>query len=367
MRIRTRRPIAAIFMLISAMCLPAVATATTCFDPIPDPFKAGWSQEGIGSVQVGTPLGITDPNPAAGAGLSFFCADSTLFTGDIVLTPRVTMAAFGNAPAADGNTGIHVTINDGVKMVRAFVLSSGGSYRVALGVAAGGYSNGFTLIGATLDFTLRRNVDGSGTLSVANPMIGAPPLEETIWFVDLADSVRQNVKTLEFGAAADVQSASSAAWDTLGLPLNKDFPVGLNITDMRIVDVNNDHIRIRSAFTLSPSSDGINPVTDQVNLTISNAAGQFYTATLLPGDFELRGNDRPGRWALTDIARQITGIERFDILLDKKEIFFVDRGTTLPLGSFANVSMMLEIGNDSGTGSVILVEKPVGSGRWRVP
>ena len=103
MRIRTRRPIAAILMFIGIMCLPAVATATTCFDPIPDPFKAGWSQEGVGVVQVTTPLGITDPNPAAGVGLSFFCADSTLFTGDIVLTPRVTMADYGITPAPDGN------------------------------------------------------------------------------------------------------------------------------------------------------------------------------------------------------------------------------------------------------------------------
>jgi hypothetical protein len=50
-----------------------------------------------------------------------------------------------------------------------------------------------------------------------------------------------------------------------------------------------------------------------------------------------------------------------------REIFFVDRRTTLPSGSFANVSMTLEIGNDSGTGSGILVEKPAGRGPWRVP
>lgn len=204
-------------------------------------------------------------------------------------------------------------------------------------------------------------------MAVPNPNIGAPPLTETILFADLADSSRQNVKTLDFGSTPDVAAANSTNWETLGLPVNKDFPVGLNITQMSINDVNNDRIRIRSAFTLSPSSDGVNPVTDQINLTISNADGQFYSATLLPGDFELRGSDRPGRWALTDIARQITGIERFDILLEKKEIFFVDRGTTLPSGSFQNVSMTLEIGNDSGTSSATLAEKPAGSGHWRVP
>jgi hypothetical protein len=47
--------------------------------------------------------------------------------------------------------------------------------------------------------------------------------------------------------------------------------------------------------------------------------------------------------------------------------YFVDRGTTLPSGSFQNVSMTLEISNDSGTGSATLVQKPAGSGRWRVP
>jgi hypothetical protein len=105
---------------------------------MPDPFKAGWSQEGLGSVQIGTPLGITDPDPALGAGLSFFCTDASLFTGDIVLTPRFTPAQSGNTPSTDDNTGLHVTINDGVKMVRAYILVPKGSFRVVLALAGGG-------------------------------------------------------------------------------------------------------------------------------------------------------------------------------------------------------------------------------------
>ncbi len=133
---------------------------------------------------------------------------------------------------------------------------------------------------------------------------------------------------------------------------------------MRLKDDNNDKVRFRAAFTLGSSSDGINPVTEPVTVMMTNANGQFYSANLPAGSFELKRNDRPVRWALTDAARQSTGIERFDILLDNEEIFFVDRRATLPTGSFANVSLTLVIGNDSGTGSVMLVERPAGSGRW---
>src|SRR5207247_4958958 len=134
----------------------------------------------------------------------------------------------GNTPSTDDNTGLHVTINDGVKMVRAYILVPKGSFRVVLALAGGGYSFGFDLPATTLEFTLTRNSDGSGTLAVPNPNIGAPPLTETILFADLADSSRQNVKTLDFGSTPDVAAANSTNWETLGLPVNKDFPVGLN-------------------------------------------------------------------------------------------------------------------------------------------
>ena len=336
----------------------------TCFDPVPDPTRAGWTKEGNGTFQVGTPLGVTDPSTAPGDFVNFFFSDPSLFSGDIVLTPHFTIGAAGLGVAPDGNTGIHVTISDGVKMVRAYVFTNGGIFRVALALAGGGYSNGFTLAGSTLDFTLIRSRNGNGTLSVSNPVVGGTPLAETILATDLADASRQGVMRLEFGSAPEVPASNAVNWDTLGLPRNVDFPIGLTVDEMRLKDDNNDKVRFRAAFTLGAGSDGINPVTEPITLMMSNAIGQFYSANLPAGSFDLKRNDRPVRWALTDAARQSTGIERFDILLDKKEIFFVDRRTTLPSGSFANVSLTLVIGNDSGTGSVMLVEKPAGSGRW---
>ena len=136
---------------------------------------------------------------------------------------------------------------------------------------------------------------------------------------------------------------------------------------MRLNTANDDRVRMRAAFTLAAGSDGINPVTEQVTLRMSTTSGEFYSANLPPGSFELHGNESPGRWALTDTARQSTGIERFDILLSKKEIVFVNRGTTLPTQNYTNVTVELAIGNDSGTGVATLIEQPAGSGRWRVP
>src|SRR5439155_21367689 len=121
------------------------------------------------------------------------------------------------------------------------------------------------------------------------------------------------------------------------------------------------------AFTLAPGSDGIDLVNEQVLLTMSTAAGEFYSANLPPGSFELRGNQNPPRWELTDAARQGTGIERFDILLGNNQIVFVDRAANLPPWSYAQVTVGLTIGNDAGTRDVTLVEQSAGSERWRVP
>jgi len=63
-----------------------------CFDPVPDPLKAGWTKEGNGTATVGTPLALSDPSSAPSDFINYFCADSTIFAGDIVLTPHFTIA-----------------------------------------------------------------------------------------------------------------------------------------------------------------------------------------------------------------------------------------------------------------------------------
>ena|SRR5713226_602792 len=112
---------AAFVAFVWAMCLLPVARAT-CLNPVPDPTKAGWTKEGNGTTTTGNPLVLTDPSIAPADFLNYFCADSTIFSGDIVLTPHFTIDSAGLTVAPDGNTGIHVTINDGVKLARAFVI-----------------------------------------------------------------------------------------------------------------------------------------------------------------------------------------------------------------------------------------------------
>jgi hypothetical protein len=62
------------------------------YDPIPDPFAAGWTAENSGCTFVlGTELQITDPTIDIGVGLNFFVAASSLFGADIILAPQVLL------------------------------------------------------------------------------------------------------------------------------------------------------------------------------------------------------------------------------------------------------------------------------------
>jgi hypothetical protein len=339
------------------------------FDPVPDPLRAGWIKEGTGTFQTGIRLIMRDSSTAAGDFVNFHCADDALFQGEVVLTPRLSVDA-GFGAANDNNVGVHVTISDGAKEIRAVLLKAGASaLRVAI-VTPVGFSEGFTFSGLVVDFGLRRLADGTAVLSVANPTAGLPALEERISPVDLPGTMRQG-KCVEFGTYDVPGAASTTNWETLGLPANADFPIGLSLRQIRIRDDNNDKLRLRANFTLAPGSDDIDPAVDGVKLRLSTPAGQFYPAgvdplQINPGEFEFRDNQRPRRWKLSDAARQRTGVERFEILEDDGSIFFVDRRTNLATASYANVTVQFESGNDRGSGAAVLEERPAGSGRWRL-
>jgi hypothetical protein len=196
------------------------------FDPVPDPIAAGWTQVGSGTVTPGALFGLNDSSSAVGAGLEFICSDprnpdgSTMFgSNDIVLTPRFEFPSSGNVPAPDGNTAVHVTINAGDRMVRAYIKRTAtNSLQVVLAMAGGAYSNGFELPGTIADFKLIRRPDGWGRLEVVNPVAGQPPLFEQFHPGELASSARPDTKTLEFGSTPNVEAASNTLWHTLGLP-----------------------------------------------------------------------------------------------------------------------------------------------------
>ena len=109
---------------------------------------------------------------------------------------------------------------------------------------------------------------------------------------------------------------------TFSLPLiDADSPIGLTFTQIRIRDEDDARIRMRAAFTLAANAD-INPATENVSLTFSTPAGQFYPAAgspampITPGEFVFKANQSPRCWQLSKAARQRTGIERFEIFED---------------------------------------------------
>lgn len=343
--------------------------AVVCFDPVPDPTAAGWTQEGNQPPQgQGSPLIVRDPSTQADTFINFFCpGDDPLFTTEIVLTPRLSID--GGFVADGGNIGVHVTINDGAREVRAMIFDAGGGKsRVALIKADNQASPGFTFNNLSPDFTLKRRTNGTGVLSV--PSSGMP--DEEIPLTVQALSSRPGKKTLEFGSHKSYggQSSSTSRWTTLGLP-RVASPIGLTARQVRINDDNDDTARFLGTFTLG-SGQTIDPTTEQVTLRFKfTALGTDYysaggPAGLPPGSFERKHNSSPARWGLTDTARDNFGIERFDILERDGSISFVDRRTSVfTNGDFTNTTIEFAVGDDKGSVDVVLEERPADSGRWR--
>jgi hypothetical protein len=178
-------------------------------DPIPDPIAVGWTKEGDEPhFPVSSSLRITDTTHEGFC--RFFAADPAAFAGEIVLAPSVILAS-GFSGSIGEPTGVHVTIDDGDRQVRADVIATGGAgVRVAL-AAAGLHTPGFLLPSPFVRFELRRLADGSGYLSVEG---GTP---ETVPRLELLPSRRPGTQTLQFGADGTGTTVTTE-WFTLGLP-----------------------------------------------------------------------------------------------------------------------------------------------------
>lgn len=183
-------------------------------NPIPSPFAAGWSQEGSEGFTEGTPLVVNDadavPNPAFPMPFCnlFALGTDADFSSEIVLKPNVTVDP-SFIPDGDGSTGVHVTINDGLREVKAALLqSAAGGLRLAVRTQLG-FSPGIDLGAMGGIFTVRRTTAGDAIIEAAGKT-------ETVQAVDLPGSTRAGLKTLEFGTY-DTSAASVSRWTTLGL------------------------------------------------------------------------------------------------------------------------------------------------------
>lgn len=206
-----------LFATAALMLTAFVSTAHALpLNPIPSPSAAGWNQEGSEGFNEGTPLVVNDadavPNPAFPLPFCnlFALGTDADFTSEIVVKPNVTVAP-GFVPDGDGSTGVHVTINDGLREIKAALLQgAAGGLRLAIRTQVG-FSPGIELGGPGGAFTLRRTTAGDAIIEAAGKT-------ETVQAVDLPGSTRTGSKTLEFGTY-DTSAASLSSWMTLGLPV----------------------------------------------------------------------------------------------------------------------------------------------------
>lgn len=196
--------------------LPEARASGDCFEPVPDPFAAGWTRDPAGtggSVTIGTPLVIVD-NGTASQFVNLLCAADDLFESEIVLTPKVSLHP-GFITDPDGNTGVHVSINDGARRIRAVLFQGPTSNQVRIAIQkTTGFSTGFIFDTLAADFTLIRRASGDAELSVGG-------LTEMV-ALDQLPPTPVAAKQLEFGTYDSVSSASSN-WERLGLPATPAF------------------------------------------------------------------------------------------------------------------------------------------------
>lgn len=337
-------------------------------DPVPDPLSAGWTREGDEPFfPSGTSLRITD---TTNAGLCrFYVEDAAAFGGEIQLSPSVLLTP-GFSVDGQQNTGVHVAINDGERLVRAAILGTDGAgVRVALQLESG-YSRGFILPTTQASFLLKRLADGSGFLS-AN---GQTP--EVIPRLQLAATTRPTKRTLEFGADGTGQVAISE-WFTLGLaPVIPEQPfASFSINKLKIrtkdqidVDENedaNDRVRIAGNFATGGGS-GVDPTAQKISLTLT-LAGEPEPFWPPPGVMPIdSGFVRTGQnYSLSQAEKQRTGIESFEIIRGRT-FHCADRRTMVADKSYGQVVVELRIGDAVARQTVSLTERQAGSGNWRL-
>lgn len=182
----------------------------------------------------------------------------------------------------------------------------------------------------------------------------------SVGFGLFSDGARTTVEMIEFSSRA------------VGEPPVDPVAGSLTFSRFRVRDFeSNDKLRFKADFKLGANSNGINPGTEQVTLRLSTPANDFYNQVL--NGFTVKGQSPRRRWTLNDAERTRTGIERFDIDEDPNNagaLFLRDVRARAGTESFETVNVEIVIGTgaaaDKLTSTDTLMQKPDGSGKWRL-
>jgi hypothetical protein len=353
-----------IWRLARGLWLPA-AHASVVLDPTN---PANFKQDGTQSVIPGTVLTFADQS------LSDFC---TLFATDLDAVAGVELDVVATfqvqlAFPIDADAGNRVAINDGVARaaIAACVLQN--DVR-GIGLLAQGTTTDpasypvFIPVDwqtAPVTIRLRRCANGDAELVEVN---GVAPSPRAVLTADKLPANTRAGSTVEFGCASP-EARCTVEYGIFFSERPAHFvPGGLSVTHFRLRDADSpDRVRFRADFTLGSGSNGIDPATQPVSIALTTAAGQFYPSP----DFNPLSGFIPmkRRWTLNDAERVRSGIERLDIDINSDgtgAVFLRDVRTTLPTLDYSTVGVHVLIGDDLITGTAHLVEKPLGSGRWR--
>lgn len=226
---------------------------------------------------------------------------------------------------------------------------------------------------APVRLRLRRTADGGAELVEVN---GVAPNHRVFLSGDqVANSTRADA-TFEVGCFSPEALTDVNVTEFYAEMPSTQILGALAFTDFRIRDTDSaDRLRLRADFTLGAGSDGIDPSTEFVTVTLSTPTyGQFYparTADFNPlSGFDVQGRTPRRRWSLNAAERTRTGIERLDFDENRNQtgaIVLRDLRTSLPTIDYSTVTVMVDIGSDLFTETIQLVEKRAGSGQWRLP
>jgi hypothetical protein len=344
-----------------------------------DPNNPGnFTQDGTQTATPGNVLTLADQN--IGDFVLLFANDSDAAAGvelDVVATFQVTATTPNNADA-----GNRVVINDGIaKSAIAACIQQNGVNGIGL------YSQGSTSDpaaypvfvavdwqAAPVSIRLRRTATGDAELIEVN---GVAPSPRALLTADKAPPQCRAGSTVEFGCASP-EATCTVAYSVF----RSEKPVvavagKLAFTRLRLRDADStDRIRLRADYTLGSGTNNINPSTEPVTVKLSTpSGGQFYPSPDFNpiNGFDVKGVVGKRRWTLNDAERARTGIEQivFDEDPTPSGAFVLrDLKTNLATMDFSTVNVEVTIGSGSSqdklTGTATMVEKPPGSGKWRL-
>jgi hypothetical protein len=334
--------------------------------------EANFEKDGNQVAAPGNALLLTDSNNTDHIG--FFAVDPGATTGEDV-DVAASFQVLNNTTPAGVDVGLRVIITDGVTSAIAACVTLGGVPGIGIAIGtdfnSGGNYGAFVQVDwlAPVSLRFRRTATGDAEIIEVN---GVPPSPRAIVpAVALPGAVRAT-PSVGFGLFSDSAVTTAAFNQFSSLVVAQAVAGSVSFTAFRIHDTDStDRLRFRADYELGANTNGIDPATEQVTVTLSNGAGEFYSQTL--NGFTVGGQAPRRRWSLNQAERTRTGIERFEIDEDPNNtgaVFLRDVRFEGGTGEFDTVDAEIVIGTGSAADEIIgranLVQRPAGSGRWRL-